>query len=615
MMSIADLPGRLSDLVFCEDVTIRRNNKDKDGRIALTIAAQRGDKELVQHILETKAKLMAEDFGDIGQYMAEKVYLGLYEDAVPAEKSARTAVLKSVAEETPLSCALRLRHVKVARLLVEGPKGVDRALAKRIRLEQLQWAVYYGQLPVIDHLLQEDTDLEGVNAHGETPLGTAVRRCQAAVVDVLLREYKANVNAKDKGGATPLHYLFLEREPETEQSDAWKAILKRLIDEGADVDAHCEPNGGTILHDVSWRNCIAEVQLLLEYGADVDAKDQVGLTALHLAAGMGHVKVVELLLQHGAKCEASAPSNYTPLHLMIMPDAIPGSDEAPISNRVRVVRLLLNSDPGLLMKRNEHGVTGVGMAIYQSELEILEVLLDHSGSDPGQGLFGFSSMCFASWLGTVDVIEFLIKKGVSLQGVDVRYGRNALAWAAYRGRKAQFNTLLRSPGMGWDDVDKLGRNALFLAAIQGDYAMFMQLAGRDSDVHRRDRFGLTPLLVAVQHGHRNLVRRILGLRPLQLEPKDSFGRSLSWWMRATGNSSMQRTLRGTGLQLLDDEQTGDILSFPDKASSETCDVCTLNLYQKDRGVQCGSGFREYKICHVCCEFGASAADFADLLEG
>ena len=26
-------------------------------------------------------------------------------------------------------------------------------------------------------------------------------------------------------------------------------------------------------------------------------------------------------------------------------------------------------------------------------------------------------------------------------------------------------------------------------------------------------------------------------------------------------------------------------------------------------------FREYEICHACCDFGASAADFADLLDG
>ncbi|PLB37608.1 ankyrin repeat-containing domain protein [Aspergillus candidus] len=620
-MSIANLPGLgvvdagLSSLLMLEDITIQRNHKDKDGRIALTVAAQRGDKELVQHILETKAKLMVEDAGHIGQIMAEKVYLGLYNRVVPAKEPARSAVLDSVVGETPLSCALRLRHVEVARLLVEGPEGVNRALAKRIRLEQLHWAVYYGQLPIIDHLLLEETDIEGVNADGITPLGTAVSRCQAAVVDVLLRKYKANVNAKEEDGTTLLHYLFLQMEPETKQSGAWKGVMKRLIDEGADLDARTEPNGGTILHHISWIDRIEEVQLLLEYGADVNASDKMGLTALHVAASMGHVKIVELLLQHGAKCEASGPSDYTPLDLLLKPDPIPRSKKTPISNRVRVVRLLLNSNPGLLMKKDKFGFTSVGTAIHRSELELLEVLLDYSGSDPGQSSVNLSTMCFAALLGTVDVIEFLIKKGVSLQGVDERYGRNALCWAVSRGRKAQFMSLLRSPRMGWDDVDKLGRNALFLAAANGEHDMFVQLADRDSDVHRRDRFGLTPLFVAVQHGHLSIVRQIVESRPLLLEPKDSFGRSLSWWMRATGNTSMQSILTGTGMQLQDDEQTGDILSFLEKTSSIECDVCTLCLYQKDRGVQCGSGIRKYRICHVCCDFGASAADFADLLEG
>jgi ankyrin repeat protein len=40
--------------------------------------------------------------------------------------------------------------------------------------------------------------------------------------------------------------------------------------------------------------------LLLEYGADVNAKTRDGLTALHLSAQNGHLEIVKLLLEHGA---------------------------------------------------------------------------------------------------------------------------------------------------------------------------------------------------------------------------------------------------------------------------------------------------------------------------
>jgi ankyrin repeat protein len=40
--------------------------------------------------------------------------------------------------------------------------------------------------------------------------------------------------------------------------------------------------------------------LLLEYGADVNAKTTDELTALHLSAQNGHLEIVKLLLEHGA---------------------------------------------------------------------------------------------------------------------------------------------------------------------------------------------------------------------------------------------------------------------------------------------------------------------------
>jgi ankyrin repeat protein len=44
-----------------------------------------------------------------------------------------------------------------------------------------------------------------------------------------------------------------------------------------------------------------KVEQLLEEGADVDAKDEDGKTALMFAAFMGHEEIVELLKSYGAK--------------------------------------------------------------------------------------------------------------------------------------------------------------------------------------------------------------------------------------------------------------------------------------------------------------------------
>jgi len=51
----------------------------------------------------------------------------------------------------------------------------------------------------------------------------------------------------------------------------------------------------------SYNEALEVVRLLLEYGADVEAKNSRGETALQEATEKGHDEVVKLLREHGAK--------------------------------------------------------------------------------------------------------------------------------------------------------------------------------------------------------------------------------------------------------------------------------------------------------------------------
>ena len=78
------------------------------------------------------------------------------------------------------------------------------------------------------------------------------------------------------------------------------AFLKWALCNGADVNAK-DGDGNTAMVWAAYRGHDKVFTLLIKAGADVNSKDSYGNTALLWAASKGNDKAVELLKQHGAK--------------------------------------------------------------------------------------------------------------------------------------------------------------------------------------------------------------------------------------------------------------------------------------------------------------------------
>jgi len=126
-----------------------------------------------------------------------------------------------------------------------------------------------------------------------TPLHSAELYGNLKVVQKLI-EYEADIHAEDEDGWTPLCWLSTGRYFKD------GSVLQLLLEYGADVNARTK-FGRIPLHEASENGAREVVRLLLEHGADVKAKDNDGKTALQLAAGGGCDEVVKLLREHGAK--------------------------------------------------------------------------------------------------------------------------------------------------------------------------------------------------------------------------------------------------------------------------------------------------------------------------
>jgi ankyrin repeat protein len=91
-------------------------------------------------------------------------------------------------------------------------------------------------------------------------------------------------------------------------------VLKELLNRGAEVNA-LDHYGRTALHQAVTRGQKTTVVELLRSGADITAQDYGGRTPLHLAVASGRLDVVIMLLEKGADINARDNEGKTPLQL------------------------------------------------------------------------------------------------------------------------------------------------------------------------------------------------------------------------------------------------------------------------------------------------------------
>ena len=83
------------------------------------------------------------------------------------------------------------------------------------------------------------------------------------------------------------------------------------------VNENADKYGRTPLHYAINFDNYENVKLLLDNGADVNAKDNEGKTPLYWAVEMGKYEIVKLLLEHGADVDIKDNDGHTPLHFAI----------------------------------------------------------------------------------------------------------------------------------------------------------------------------------------------------------------------------------------------------------------------------------------------------------
>jgi ankyrin repeat protein len=92
-----------------------------------------------------------------------------------------------------------------------------------------------------------------------------------------------------------------------------RPIVEFLLKNGAEVNAAARNAQKVMaLHGAVARRDVEIAKMLLERGAEANAKQQRGFVPLHDAAANGNLALVQLLVKHGAHVDAKAHDGKTP---------------------------------------------------------------------------------------------------------------------------------------------------------------------------------------------------------------------------------------------------------------------------------------------------------------
>ncbi|EKG22289.1 hypothetical protein MPH_00356 [Macrophomina phaseolina MS6] len=411
----------------------------------------------------------------------------------------------------PLISAIRHSHVHLIKPLIAA--GASIHLCNRLGEPPSCIAASMGAINALEILLDADGSLNHQNAKGENPLHLAVDSRNEALVDILLRKRPNFITEIEKErGMTPVHYaaydgstailrklLSHDRTPAREMDFTGRTpLLCAINDSGltstvqllldwapATIDIACS-EGNTPLMMAAAHRRVGIAQLLLDRGANPNAKNSASRTALHIAAGKdGSEETVKLLLAHGADANLPDANGCTALgaaaaaHRGSTMALLKWEGNADIDHchegSTQLMRAVASGnleEVALVLKigadvdaRNHRQRTALFVAIEENQIEAVRLLLERNCDAGAKDSDHTTPLMLAASLGHEDIVRALVSAGVSLE-TQAENGNTALSKAADKGHAGVVKTLVNA-GAETEVVDKDGLTPLFRAACRG----------------------------------------------------------------------------------------------------------------------------------------------------
>eukprot|EP01132_Coremiostelium_polycephalum_P000001 gene1-1_t len=444
---------------------------DSAGNTALHLAVRKGDLEAVAFLMSHKAEQQVKNKkGETPLYLAI-----IHEHVAISEELLKLFNIKltrnDLQENSLLHQAISVGDLLLVKEILRDQAGykIDINAQNFFKKTPLHLAASLGNEEIIAALLAVAVTPCQQDAHGNTPLHCAVQQGHQKVVEMFmcLPRVEEMVSIKNDQGYTLLHEAV-------EQENV--AIVTLLVafykKQGIKL-----PNSNEILRLAVTKSNAAIVAQLLSVGAYSDEKNQTGITTpLHLAIQMNHIEIVEHLVAAGASLYATNETDLTPLEL------------ASEKRQIAILQTLLKNSQQI----NQLGPSGLShlhRAIKRKDLSLVTALVQHQASVKLTDDHGQTPLHHAASQGSLEILQELAAALPPITPLQTIFSRQSTI----------------------DLQDHQHQTPLHQAIAGGHVAVVTWLLGQKADLYHKDKFGKTPLQLALEAKEKSVLHALVTL--------------------------------------------------------------------------------------------------------
>ncbi|KAM5442394.1 hypothetical protein MferCBS31731_002770 [Microsporum ferrugineum] len=350
----------------------RLNSVDKEGKSALYWAACNGHDKVVKLLLAFKEiELDSRDTKGITPLFSAALSGHHKVVELLGNKEGVNVNSKDGLERTPLYCAIQTGHKETVKALL-NTKKVDINSKDDGGLTLLLREIKKRNEDMVKKLIDiEEVDLETKDNDGLSALAWAARKGSTSMVKLLANTKKVDLNSKDADGGTPLCWAAAAK--------SFNAAELLIKEHGVDINAG-GTNGNPLIQAAEHCHLPIMRLLLSREEVEVDIPDDEGATALLVTVARTNlspdaIEATRMLLEKGANVNARTRLGWTSLHV------------ASMKNNSTVLYMLLDVKGLELNPKTTNGETPLDFALEKKNFDLAEVII-RKGCECGNGKKG-----------------------------------------------------------------------------------------------------------------------------------------------------------------------------------------------------------------------------------